>query len=254
MSILRTAAKSLVPPAARDKLRQAYESVEPLLYAGNDVLCPCCGATFREFLPHGPRSRKNARCAKCNALERHRLLYLYMKERTNLLTDRLRVLHFAPEDFFRNLLRSQQNLTYVTGDLSPELADTAMDITQIPVRDSTFDVVLCNHVLEHIPDDHKAMTELCRVLKPNGWAILQVPIDVKRETTYEDWTITSPEDRHLHFGQFDHVRWYGLDYKDRLARAGFTVKVDQYVQELGPEKIRRYGLTDWEDIYYCTKS
>jgi len=126
-----------------------------------------------------------------------------------------------------------------------------MDITNIPYEDNSFGVILCSHVLEHIPDDRKAMRELYRVLKPGGWAILQVPII--RDKTFEDFSITKPEDRERVFGQWDHVRAYGKDYRDRLEKAGFKVRVDDYVKRLGADKIKKYALKENEDIYYCEK-
>jgi SAM-dependent methyltransferase len=127
-----------------------------------------------------------------------------------------------------------------------------MDITKIPCKDNAFDVVLCNHVLEHVVDDQKAMRELFRVLVPGGWAIVQSPIDSQRAKTFEDPTILSAHDRERAFGQHNHVRMYGRDYKDRLEKAGFTVNVDSYAIDLDTETVRKYGLPD-EEIYFCTK-
>ena len=143
-------------------------------------------------------------------------------------------------------------LDYITADLSSPRASTKADITNIPCKDNSFDVVLCNHVLEHVADDQKAMREIRRVLSPDGWAILQTPIDSRRSTTFEDPTIVSPEAREQAFGQHNHVRVYGRDYKERLEKAGFTVNVDRYFKELGPDLARKYGLQD-EEIYFCTK-
>jgi SAM-dependent methyltransferase len=143
------------------------------------------------------------------------------------------------------------NLDYVSVDLYSRLAMINMDATDIKFPEGTFDCVLCYHVLEHIPDDKKAMSEILRVLKPGGWGILQVPI--LAETTIEDPAINSPEDRERVYGQSDHVRAYGLDYKDRLEDAGFIVTVDDYVSELGGEVVRRCGLEKDECIYYCVK-
>jgi ubiquinone/menaquinone biosynthesis C-methylase UbiE len=143
-------------------------------------------------------------------------------------------------------------LDYITADLSSSLASTKADIMNIPYKDNSFDIVLCNHVLEHVEDDQKAMRELRRVLSPGGWAILQSPIDTRLAQTFEDPTIVSPEERERAFGQHNHVRMYGRDYRERLENAGFTVKVDSYSKELGPDVARKYGLLD-EEIYFCTK-
>ena len=168
-------------------------------------------------------------------------------------------MHFAPEYWFQKNFKSLPNLDYITTDLFDRLAMVKMDITNITYEDNQFDVILCNHVLEHIPDEHKAMKELLRILKPNGWAILQVPLDLRLEKTFEDSNIVSREDREKFFGQYDHVRLYGLDYKDKLEEAGFKVKVEDYVQELGTEKTKKYKLEETTNkymcnkIYYCTK-
>lgn len=149
---------------------------------------------------------------------------------------------------------AMSNLDYISADLESPLATVRMDITNILFDDNTFDVILCVHVLEHVMDDRKAMRELYRVLKPGGWAILQSPVDPDYEKTFEDPDIVSPEDRERFFGQKNHVRIYGRDYKDRLEEAGFTVKVDGYIRESGADLIERYGLEEHDtDIYLCTK-
>ena len=225
-----------------------------LRYFGFRFKCPICGWYSREFLPFGLIKRPNAQCPMCFSLERHRMIWLYMKK-TNLFNleskkDRLRVLHFAPEKCISDKLRKLNNLEYITADLDPKKADVMMDITNIPSDSSYFDVILCSHVLEHILDDMKAMKELYRVLKRGGWAIIQVPIG--REKTFEDSSITSWEDRERIFGQGDHVRIYGLDYVNRLKNAGFVVTVDPFWKELDIGKIKKYGLSK-ENIYFCTK-
>jgi SAM-dependent methyltransferase len=249
---IRSIAKSVVPASVRTKLRDVQEQVQPILYAGWSVECPCCGAHYREFLPHGRPLRPNARCAKCDAVERHRVMMLYLKDRTDLFTAKQKLLHFAPERIFLEIFSAAENLQYVTTDYC-EPTDVNMDITALALPDNTFNAIICSHVLEHIPDDSKAMRELCRVLKPGGWAILQVPIDLKREHTYEDFSITKPEERRRHFGQEDHVRWYGQDYPQRLTNAGFEVTVDRYVPTLPPETIAKHGLLLSEDVYFCRK-
>ncbi len=145
------------------------------------------------------------------------------------------------------------NLDYVSAGLDSPLAMVKMDITNIAYGDNSFDAILCVHVLEHVMDDQTAMSELFRVLKPGGWAILQSPIDLNRDKTFEDPNIVLPEDRERIFGQNDHVRIYGRDYEDRLAKAGFALKVDSYVKDLGPVLIKKYGLAKDEDIYLCSK-
>ena len=225
-----------------------------LLYVGNQFFCPICNGHFRKFRDYGEIPRANEQCARCLSAKRHRLLWLYLKNKTNFFDEQLKVLHMAPEHCFYKRFSNQKNLDYLSADIQSPLAMVKMNIMDIPYKDNLFDVILCNHVLEHIPNDEKAMAELCRVLKPGGWAILQVPIDMNRQTTFEDPTIKSREDRRRFFGQSDHVRLYGLDYKDRLEQAGFKVKVDGYVRELGSETIKKYGLMETENIYFCTKN
>ena len=178
---------------------------------------------------------------------------MYLRDRTNLFSDNIKVLHFAPEYIFQKILLSLPNLDYISADLDSSLAMVKMDITNIPYEDNSFDVILCSHVLENVMNDQKAMKNLFRILKPGGWAILQSPIDYKRNKTFEDSSIALPEDRERVFGQRDQVRIYGLDYKERLEKEGFTVKVDSYVKELKLDIIQKYGLMKEEDIYFCTK-
>ena len=225
--------------------------VYKLIYQGNAVWCPCCEKSFSKFMPY--RTRKNAACPNCRSLERHRLLWLYIKNKTNLLTDQLKVLHIAPESSFLPILQSQPNLDYLSADLVSPLAMEKIDITQIPYPDCTFDVILCNHVLEHIPDDRKAIQELYRVLKPQGWGIIQSPIDPTLEKTYEDFTITTDQGRKQAFGQEDHLRIYGEDYSTRLKQGGFIVAVDNYGEQLDSSQKYRYGIMTDEQIYLCHK-
>jgi SAM-dependent methyltransferase len=220
----------------------------------SNFFCPCCNGNFDEFLPFGVKQRPNARCPNCGSLERHRLLWLYFQNRTNLFSENLKVLHIAPEDIFQNAFKAMPNLDYISGDIKSSRAMVKMDITNIPYEANSFDVILCVHVLEHILDDRKAMRELFRVLKPNGWSILQVPIDLKRDKTFEDPSITMPEDRTRFFGQHDHVRVYGRDYRDRLEESGFLVTVDGYARDLGTDLIKKYSLKQHHEIYFCRKS
>lgn len=229
-----------------------YGKLMSLKYAGNQVICPCCNGHFRNFMSLS-KSHYDQICPKCLSFSRHRLISLYLKNKTNIFSDSLKVLHIAPEYFLYKTLRSSPHLEYISADLDSSLAMVKMDITSIQFEDNTFDVVLCSHVLEHIIDDQKAMRELFRVLKPGGWAILQSPIDLRRDKTFEDFNIVSPDDREKAFWQSDHVRLYGRDYKDRLEAAGFTVKIDDYVKTLGIDMVKKYGLQEGEDIYFCIK-
>lgn len=261
MSVIKSTVKKIVPKKYREliwQLRNQSLSYRQELeyffrgwrYAGNKVVCPCCGGNFSQFLPVGVRA--NAECPRCTARERHRLIWMYLKNKTNLFSESLKVLHIAPEFYFQKKLVRMSNLDYLSGDLDSPLADVKIDITNIQYPDNSFDVILCNHVLEHIPDDRQAMQELFRVLKPEGWGIFQVPLDLNSDGTVEGPSLP-PQERKRLFGQIDHVRLYGKDYKQRLEQAGFTVKVDEYVKELDCKQIEKYGLRTEQDVYFCTQ-
>tara|TARA_B100001245_G_C22839795_1_gene403719 strand:- start:6 stop:770 length:765 start_codon:yes stop_codon:yes gene_type:complete len=228
--------------------------VAALFYKGNNVQCPVCDSTFRKFLPYGRQSRENALCPSCLALERHRLIWLYLRDRTDFFTKERKMLHIAPELCFIDRFEKLDNLDYITGDIESPLAKVKMDIHEIPFEENTFDVIFCNHVLEHVDSDIKAMQEMLRVLKPGGWAILQVPFFYPlKDETFEDKSITSPTEREKVFGQDDHVRMYGKDYAKRLASAGFNVVEEKMVMELPKEEVERYALPKDEIIYRVEK-
>lgn len=222
--------------------------------APGPFICPCCGGRFGRFLPAGGAvKRPNRKCPGCGSLERHRAVWLYVKSRTNLLSADLRLLHFAPMPALHSILGSMPNLHYITADLNSPRAALKMDITDILFRDDVFDAVLCIHVLEHVEDDRRAMREVFRVLKPGGWAILHSPVDPARDRTLEEPGIVTAEERERLYGQKDHVRAYGCDYKDRLEEAGFRVTLDDYVRTLGPEVIARHRLGRELGLYFCVK-
>lgn len=225
-----------------------------VFYIGNQVECPVCESQFRKFLPYGRKSRSNALCPKCLALERHRLIWLYLKRKTDFFTAKLKMLHIAPELCYINRFEALENLDYVTADIESPLAKVKMDIHDIPFEDNTFDVIFCNHVLEHVKDDHLALSEMKRVLKPGGWAILQVPFFYPLpEKTYEDPSITDPKEREKAFGQDDHIRLYGLDYADRLRSSGLTVVEEKLVDELSQDEMERFALPKGEVIFRVEK-
>lgn len=241
--------------ANRDKkLAQAYQ--------GNAVTCSVCGSTYSEFIPTGYITRKNALCLNCGSVERHRLVFKYLKEKTDFFSKKgIKVLHFGPEKAFYDIFVNLKNIEeYVPCDFFPEVYDfcdvvkiVKVDITAIPFPDNYFDVILCNHVLEHIENDSLAMQECLRILKPSGWGIFQVPIDYNRDVTYEDFSITNPDERTIAFGQSDHVRWYGKDYKIRLSNAGFSVTADNFVNTFTPDEQFKFGFMPEEIIYLCEK-
>jgi len=252
--------KKVTPDLIINKYHNFKKKISKVIFSGKNVICPICKSKFRIFSPY--LDRKNARCLNCGSLERHRLLWNYLNERTDIFSNQgtLKLLHFAPEKLFYNIFSKNKQIEYFPCDLFPERfayednrQPIKADITSIPFEENFFDIVICNHVLEHIIDDRLAMSELFRVMKKGGWGIFQVPIDYNRENTYEDFTITSPEGRKKAFGLREHVRWYGRDYKNRLASVGFKVKEDDYVFQLSSEEIKKYGLDSSEFIYYCTK-
>lgn len=250
--LTREAIRDRVPTWARFG---ALGRARALAYGGGaSVACPCCGGSFRNLRAH--RGRPGVKCPRCGSLERHRLLWLYFARRTNLLVDALDVLHIAPEYSFEKRLATLPTLRYITADLDSPLADMHVDVMAMPFSEEAFDVVLCNHVLEHVADDRMALREIHRVLRPGGWAILLVPIDRSREATLEDPWATSAQDRLRRYGQEDHVRLYGLDYAERLRSAGFTVTADDFGSTLPDEVVARYRLRRngyVEAIYRCDR-
>ena len=260
-------------------IRLSYVARPVLAFAlkGNTFTDPIDGKSFKMFLPYGyGTQRNNVLSPSTLSLERHRLLWLYLNEETDFFQSQLasdstgtnpkkiklrdaetnsalKVLHFAPEQAFYKLFRNQKNLDYTTTDLFSPLADVKADICDLPFEDNQYDVILCNHVLEHIPDDTKAMQELYRVLKPGGMAILQIPQDLSRATTFADNTITDQKERAKIFGQYDHVRIYGRDYFNKLRSIGFKVIEEDYTNKIAPELVEKYCLAKGEIIPVCFK-
>ncbi len=173
---------------------------------------------------------------------------MYLKNETDFFSTEKKVLHFAPEQAFYKRFRKMKNLNYITTDLNSPLADVKADICNLPFKDNEFDVILCNHVLEHIPDDTKAMQELYRVMKAGGMGVFQIPQDLNRESTFEDNTITDKNERAKVFGQYDHVRVYGRDYFDKLRSIGFKVEEVDYTSTLSAEEITKFCLAKGEII------
>lgn len=246
---------NLIP---RPWLISASYYVRPMIawwYRGDRYEDPIDGKTFKSFLPYGYENvRENVLSPSTLSLERHRLLWLYLKHKTDLLTRPQKLLHFAPEQCFYKRFRESETINYTTTDLNSPLADVLADICDLPFEDNEFDFILCNHVLEHIPEDQKAMQEIYRVLKPGGTAILQIPLENDREETFEDDSITDRKERARIFGQYDHVRVYGMDYFDRLDAIGFTVDAVDYTEELGSSQVDRYRLAAGELVPVVRKT
>lgn len=214
--------------------------------------CLVCGKSVCCFLPFGSPPRPSAMCPFCESLERHRSLWLFLKSRTDLFSRKMTLLHLAPELCFRSQLSKLPTIHYVSGDLKANGVSAKLDVQNLPFKDNTFDCVLCSHVLEHVNDDLKAMREILRVMKSGAWAVLQVPLDANRSATYEDPMISDPDDRQKIFGQWDHVRVYGIDYGKRLAESGFIVRPQRFIKELPERLITLYGLEN-EDIWMVYK-
>jgi SAM-dependent methyltransferase len=233
--------------------------IRPLLafiLKGNKFTDPIDGKSFKMFLPYGyGKQRNNVLSPSTLSLERHRLLWLWLQNETDFFSssELKKVLHFAPEQEFYKRFKKQNNIEYVTTDLLSPLADVKADICNLPFADNDFDILFCNHVLEHIPDDTKAMQELYRVLKPGGMAVLQIPQDLKREKTFSDNSITDQKERAAIFGQYDHVRIYGRDYFDKLRSIGFEVEEVNYTSKIGADLVAKYCLASGEILPICYK-
>ncbi len=238
------------------RLSYVFRLFAPFLYKGNQVECPVCERQFSKFLSYGSdiAHRENVLCPYDLTLERHRLMWLYLKKESNFFSNQqLEVLHIAPEQCFYDKFKKQANLNYLTGDLVSPLADLHFDLHHIPLEDNKFDVVFCNHVLEHVDDAMQCMKELNRVLKVGAWGIMQVPQDFSREETYEDKSITSPEEREKHYWQKDHVRLFGKDYPDWLRKAGFDVQEYKPSEHFDATFIAKNRLMEKEILYIAKK-
>lgn len=227
-----------------------------LLYVGRGKECPICGCRRRKFLPYGyVTQRENALCPKCLSLERHRMIWLYLKEQTELFDHRPQLLHIAPElALMKRLRRIYADVPerYQTADLESPLADMHFDIQHIPLQSESFEVIFCNHILEHVEDDGIALAELYRIMRPGGWGIILSPVELEREHTFEDPSITDPAERTRLFGQYDHCRVYGRDYVERLAAAGFEVEDIDFSEQISEQAAKLYALSK-EHLYIVRK-
>ena len=251
--------KSLVPRALGNKIKL-------FLHRGDKYTCPFCNSSLQDLQPFGldlpvlrekgvvGAGRRNSVCYVCGSTDRERLVYLFLKDHLNIFTDSSKsILHIAPEDRLSARLRRSGFTRYICGDLFtagysyPDYVCN-IDVVDIPYPDKTFDLVICNHVLEHIPADFKAMSEIHRVLKPGGKAVLQVPLSTNSEITDEDVSVTDPAERERRFGQHDHVRLYGRDYFKRLEMNGFTVEEVDIASNYP-----KYGLNKDERVFVGVK-
>jgi predicted SAM-dependent methyltransferase len=249
--------KKLIPASIEPEVIRFWYFLRPiikLLFLGNNRYCPICNSNCRLFLPHRLSFRKtnNFVCPVCLSHNRHRLTWIYLNKFTNLMDGRSKnFLHIAPETEFADKFKHIKGLKYFSADLESPHAMIKMDISQMGWHESTFDIVFCSHVLEHVSNDHKAMREIFRVLKPNGWAMIQVPLS--NGNTIEDPTVTDPIGRERMFGQSDHVRLYGIDIKNSLETAGFKVELVYGHQLMKLQDCEKICMTSNKPIFHCWK-
>jgi len=258
--------KKYIPNNVKEVLKPIVRFVNTTLYAGDKYICPICdyGSSDLAYVGFdipilktkqiiGAGLRK-AGCFNCKSIDRERLVFTYLKNEENIFEHNTnKILHFAPEENISNIFIRHRFEHYICGDLFTEGYHYPsyvqnMNVLDIPFEDNYFDLVICNHILEHVNEDIDAMKEICRVLKPNGKAILQVPIAKNTYQTYEDFTITSSQNREHFFGQFDHVRIYGQDYIERIKSAGLKVNRINISY-----KYPKFGLNKEEDLFIAIK-
>jgi len=224
-------------------------------FKGTRFTDPIDGSSYRKFLPYGyQKIRENALCPGTLSLERHRLLWLYLERETNFIDNAIKVLHVAPEQVFYQKFRTFSHWEYTTTDLHSPLAEIKADLCELPFQDNYYDLILCNHVLEHIPEDQKDMQEMYRVLKPGGTLIAQVPLEENRTQTFEDNSITDKATRTEIFGQYDHVRIYGTDYYTRLESVGFDSHAIDFLKKLTSQEKQKFALPYSEKIPIAIKN
>lgn len=242
---LRSLLRLLIPKKLLFKWEPSFRSVfYKLSYSGNNYQCGNCNRGLKAFVQ---LENGNIMCPACGSVDRTRRMWQLLNN--GLLNEGITVLDFSPARDIYRLMRKQKGINYFSTDLSGEfIADYNYDITNIDAVDNKFDLIICYHILEHIIDDIKAMQELYRVLKPKGHILVQTPF--KEGKIYEDYTISSSEDRLKHFGQDDHVRIYSVEgLKNRLISVGFTVEVLSYNDE--PNNIN--GLKNNEHVLLLSK-
>ena len=266
--IIINAVKKIFPEKLHPQFKAFFLSLKKLRYFGRGKICPICRARLKAFLPYGLDNpvfdkykvagggyRRDVFCPVCHSIDRERLLYLFLKTETSVFNRPIKLLHIAPEINLEPLFKNCRQLHYITADKYSSEVMEKMDITDIHFHDDSFDAVMCNHVLEHVVDDEKALSELFRVIIPGGWAVLQVPVSLALVKTFEDFSIVDPHEKETTFGQKDHVRIYAQDYKDRIARAGFKVTVYDWTQNADAfgGTGNKYGLNKQEKVYFAEK-
>jgi SAM-dependent methyltransferase len=265
--MLKFIIKRIIPYKVYYPFTSIYRKISSRKYKGNKFLCPICETNFSKFFEFGFENEAirthnivgaglnyNGTCPRCLSNDRERHVFLHLKKRCKFLFfDESRLLHIAPEKNLWELFNKQKNIEYTAAGFDMQLASVRMDITKISQKSDYYDAIICNHVLEHIIDDKLAMSELFRVLKKGGYAILQVPISFKNQYTIEDDSVIDPDERRRVFGQSDHVRIYGRDYITRLENVGFKVELFDVKEEFSEIEINKYSLLADEKIFVCTK-
>ena len=243
-----------LPRTLLQRISKPFFYIISIFYRGNKVSCPICGSQFSTFFPYGRETRENALCTNCLSLERHRFLYLYMRDVKRIFNKKMNILHIAPEACLTKKFKNNPNFQYVTADLYSPLADVKMDIHNIPFGDNHFDLVLCNHVLEHVEDDILALKEIRRVLKKNGFGIVMIPFyNPVPEITLQDKSIVSSKDREKYYGQSDHLRKYGNDFKNRFESSGLHIDVIKPEKFLKSSEIIKNGIIKSDMIISVSK-
>lgn len=226
-----------------------------VLFLGSKYQCPCCQWNLRSFVDKSSilTTTVDGYCPRCNAKARHRRDWLYLEPKLSSRIDELWLLDVAPWWSFGRNLRRMNRIRYVGLDLDygAPFVSVAGDLGDMPLASSVFDAIICIHVLEHVDDDRRAMEEICRVLKPGGWAIITVPI-LPGGRTREDPSVTSPDERKKIFGERGHVRFYGMDIRDRLEAAGFHVTLEP-ADNIDSSVMQKHGLRLDENIFFCEK-
>lgn len=241
----------------KQKIKKAYHKLK---YKGNRHKCPVCGFNAKIFMAAGLYVRRtNSKCPNCGSLERHRGLWIILDGILNEAKSKFKILHFAPERCIAMQLSKRSGIEYLTSSYGENaVSGYQYDLRNIDCQDDVFDVVICSHVLEHVEEDGLAIAEIYRILKSQGVALIQVPIwPSESHLTYENKLIKDPRDRIIHFGQFDHVRIYGLDVVDRLQSSGFKVDVIDLESKLSKDEVGTFALYNSTNIreltFYCTK-
>lgn len=253
--MLKKLYKIIFPENTRIMFRLFFEKKTAFIYRGNNFECNCCGKKFRKFKSKGNVSRKNAKCPYCGSLERNRVLLFYLENETDIFTKKnCKVLYFAPEPCLSSKFNRISFAEYIDADINPHYANHVINIESIPYENNHFDFIICSHVLGHVSDEQQAIEELYRVLKPDGKALILTVIDRSKETTLEDISIATPEERLKCYSEPDLARLHGLDFAQRLSHCFQVMEID-YRKKFDEEFQKRFSLGDGnrEIIFYCTK-